>query len=177
MLDRATMTVLIADDDPDARDILAQVLELMMPGIRTCVAADGLEALTIAADIRPWAVILDLGMPRLDGVDTAHRLIARMGNERPILIAISGDYKRLSEGYAVFDYSLRKPLDVHRLARYLSRAMVFPDERAAVSRSGRRLIAPRAARPRVSDSSLGVTTKCRFRRAVSRRRLHRAAGR
>jgi len=137
MLERAAMTVLIADDDPDARDILAQILELMLPGIRTCLAADGLEALSIAADVNPWAVILDLGMPRLGGVDAAHRLLARMGSESPILIAISGDYKRLSEGYGVFDYSLRKPLDVHRLARYLSRALVFPAERAAVSRFGR----------------------------------------
>jgi two-component system response regulator YesN len=137
MLERAAMTVLIADDDPDARHVLAQVLELMLPGIRTFLAADGLEALTIAADVCPWAVILDLGMPRLGGADAAHRLLERMGGERPILIAISGDYKRLSEGYGVFDYSLRKPLDAHRLARYLSRAMVFPDERGAMSRVGR----------------------------------------
>jgi len=56
-----------------------------------------------------------------------------MGSGRPVLIAISGDYKRLREGYGVFDYSLRKPLDLQRLARYLSRAMVFPEERAAVA--------------------------------------------
>ena len=127
MLERAAMTVLIADDDPDARGILAQVLELMLPGLRTFLAADGLEAVAIAADVCPWAVILDLGMPRLGGADAAHRLLERMGNASPILIAISGDYKRLSEGYGVFDYSLRKPIQIHRLAHYLARAMVFPD--------------------------------------------------
>jgi len=137
MLERDAMTVLIADDDPDARDGLAQVLELMLPGIRTLLAADGLEAVTIAADVSPWAVILDLGMPRLGGADAAHRLLERMGSESPILIAISGDYKRLSEGYGIFDYSLRKPLDVQRLARYLSRAMVCADERAGAGRIGR----------------------------------------
>lgn len=138
MLDRVAKSVLIADDDPDARDVLAQVLELMLPGIRTFLAADGLEAVMIAADVSPWAVILDLGMPRLDGVDAARRLLERARSDiPPILIAISGDYKRLREGYDVFDYSLRKPLDVHRLARYLSRAMVFPDEHAAPGRLSR----------------------------------------
>jgi two-component system response regulator YesN len=135
MIDRDALSVLIADDDPDARDVLAEVLELMLPGIRTFLAADGLEAVAVAADVCPWAVILDLGMPRLGGVDAAQRLLDRMGRERPILIAISGDYKRLREGYGVFDYSLRKPLDVHRLARYLSRAMVFPQERGAIAAS------------------------------------------
>jgi CheY-like chemotaxis protein len=138
MLERAATTVLIADDDPDAREVLAEVLELMLPGIQTILAADGAEAVMIAGDVFPWAVILDLGMPRLGGVDAAQRLQERMGSQRPILIAISGDYKRLREGYGVFDYSLRKPLDVQRLARYLSRAMVFPEERAAVARAGGR---------------------------------------
>ena len=57
----------------------------------------------------------------------AQRLQQRMGKDLPILIAASGDYKRLREGYGVFDYSLRKPIQVHRLARYLARAMVFAD--------------------------------------------------
>ena len=50
-----------------------------------------------------------------------------MGKDLPILIAASGDYKRLREGYGVFDYSLRKPIKVDRLARYLARAMTFAD--------------------------------------------------
>ena len=72
-------------------------------------------------------MILDLGMPRLGGFDAAQRLQERMEKELPILIAASGDYKRLREGYGVFDYSLRKPIEIHRLAHYLARAMVFPD--------------------------------------------------
>ncbi len=134
MLEPAALTVLIADDDPDSREVLARVLELMLPGVQAILAADGLEAVMVAMDICPWAAILDLGMPRLDGVDAAQRLKERMGTDRPILIAISGDYKRLREGYGVFDYSLRKPLEVDRLARYLSRAMVFPEERTTTAR-------------------------------------------
>ncbi|MEO8311325.1 MAG: response regulator [Caldimonas sp.] len=128
MLDPSAVTVLIADDDPDARDSLGKVLELMLPGVRTVFAVDGLDAVSVALDICPWAVILDLGMPRMDGLDAAQRLQARMGKEMPILIAASGDYKRLRESYDVFDYSLRKPIDLPRLARYLARAMVFASD-------------------------------------------------
>jgi CheY-like chemotaxis protein len=124
----AAVTVLIADDDPDARDVLGHVLELMLPGVRTVFAVDGIDAVAVALDICPWAVILDLGMPRMNGLDAAQRLQERMGDEMPILIAASGDYKRLREGYDVFDYSLRKPIDIPRLARYLARAMVFPSD-------------------------------------------------
>jgi CheY-like chemotaxis protein len=126
MLASAAMTVLIADDDPEAREVLGEVLELMLPSVRTVYAVDGLDAVAVALDVCPWAVILDLGMPRMNGLDAARRLLERMGNDIPILIAASGDYKRLREGYGVFDYSLRKPIEVHRLARYLARAMVFP---------------------------------------------------
>ena len=127
MLPPADVTVLIADDDPDARETLGEVLELMLPGVRTVFAVDGLDAVAVALDVCPWAVILDLGMPRMDGFDAAQRLQQRMGKDLPILIAASGDYKRLREGYDLFDYSLRKPIAVDRLARYLARAMVFPD--------------------------------------------------
>jgi len=127
MLSPATVTVLIADDDPDAREVLGEVLELMLPGVRTVFAVDGLDAVAVAVDVCPWAVILDLGMPRLDGLDAAQRLQQRMGKNMPILIAASGDYKRLREGYGVFDYSLRKPIQVDRLARYLARAMACAD--------------------------------------------------
>jgi len=127
MLPSTSVTVLIADDDPDAREVLGEMLELMLPGVRTVFAVDGVDAVAVALDICPWAVILDLGMPRMGGFDAAQRLQERMGRDLPILIAASGDYKRLREGYGVFDYSLRKPIQIHRLAHYLARAMVFPD--------------------------------------------------
>ena len=123
----AAVTVLIADDDPDAREVLAHALTLMLPGVRTVFAVDGLDAVALALDVCPWAVILDLGMPRMGGLDAAQRLQERMGKNMPILIAASGDYKRLREGYGVFDYSLRKPIEIDRLARYLARAMVYAD--------------------------------------------------
>jgi two-component system response regulator MprA len=132
MLQSSNRTVLIADDDADARAFLAGLVELMLPEATTLLASDGLDALGVASDVRPWAVVLDLDMPRLDGLEAARRLQGRMGKDVPILIATSGDHERLHAAYAIFDYSLRKPIDVERLARYLARALVFPDERSAL---------------------------------------------
>ena len=122
-------SVLVADDDTEAREMLGEVLALMLPGVTTLFAGDGLDAVSVASDVCPWAVILDLDMPVLDGVEAARRLRQRMGDEVPLLIACSGDHERLRAAYDVFDYSLRKPLDVERLARYLSRAIVFAEKR------------------------------------------------
>jgi CheY-like chemotaxis protein len=129
MLEPVSRTVLIVDDDPRARDLLADVLTLMLPGVTTLLAGDGVDAVSVASDVCPWAVILDLEMPLLNGVDAARRLQQRMGKDVPILIGSSGDHDRLRRAYDVFDYSLWKPIDVQRLARYLARAMVFPGER------------------------------------------------
>ncbi|HEX2539966.1 MAG TPA: response regulator [Caldimonas sp.] len=123
------LSVLIADDNPDAREMLAEVMALMLPGVTTLFAGDGLDAVSVAIDVSPWAVFLDLDMPVLDGVEAARRLRERMGDQVPVLIASSGDHERLREAYPVFDYSLRKPIDVQRLARYLSRAIVFAKQR------------------------------------------------
>ena len=125
------LSILIADDNPDAREMLAEVMALMLPGVTTLFAGDGLDAVSVAVDVGPWAVILDLDMPVLDGVEAARRIRARMGDDVPVLIASSGDHERLRAAYPMFDYSLRKPLDVQRLARYLSRAIVFSKQRAA----------------------------------------------
>jgi len=137
MHDPAPRTVLVADDDPDVREMLAEVVALMLPGATTLLAGDGLDAVSVAMDVCPWAVILDLDMPMLDGVEAARRLQERMGADVPLLIAASGDHERLRAAYDVFDYSLRKPIDVQRLARYLARAMVFPHERAVKGLSAR----------------------------------------
>ena len=62
----------------------------MLPGVRTVFAVDGLDAVAVALDVCPWAAILDLGMPRMGGLDAAQRLQQRMGKNLPILIAALG---------------------------------------------------------------------------------------
>ena len=66
--------VLVADDNVDAAETLALVLQLDGHDVR--VARDGLEALQMAEQFRPQVALLDIGMPRLDGYETAQRLRA-----------------------------------------------------------------------------------------------------
>src|SRR5882762_7658693 len=66
------MRVLIADDDPEVRDVLAEAFR--MEGLDVLEAANGLEALLYVKRDRPDAVVLDLMMPRLGGVEALKRI-------------------------------------------------------------------------------------------------------
>jgi DNA-binding response OmpR family regulator len=68
------MRVLIVDDNPDAATILAALLKYA--GHESCTATDGEQALQIAADYSPHAVLLDIGRPKMNGYDVARRIRA-----------------------------------------------------------------------------------------------------
>ena len=74
--------VLVVEDDDDIADVLRRSLRQEGHEVRT--AGDGEEALTMAAEFVPDLVVLDLGLPRLDGVDVCRRL--RAAGDVPILI-------------------------------------------------------------------------------------------
>jgi PAS domain S-box-containing protein len=115
--------VLVADDNRDSADSMAAMLRLM--GFEAAVAYDGEEALQVAAALRPRAAILDLGMPRLNGVEVARRLRASDGSRDMILIALSGwgrEDDRRHTTAAGFDHHLVKPLDLDVLAELLAAA-------------------------------------------------------
>ena len=75
--------LLVVDDDPDVRDSLRR--SLAFEGYEVTVAANGEEALSMMGTTRPHAVILDLQMPRMDGLDVCRRLRAA-GNDTPVLM-------------------------------------------------------------------------------------------
>jgi DNA-binding NarL/FixJ family response regulator len=81
--------VLIADDDRRFRDSLCELIDRQPELSVVGSAADGLEALELAEELDPDAVILDLHMPLLDGVTTAARL--RRDHPNVCLIALTGD--------------------------------------------------------------------------------------
>jgi CheY-like chemotaxis protein len=115
--------VLVADDNRDSADSMAAMLRLM--GFEAAVAYEGEEALQVAAALRPRAAILDLGMPRLNGVEVARRLRASDGSRDMILIALSGwgrEDDRRHTTAAGFDHHLVKPLDLDVLAELLAAA-------------------------------------------------------
>ncbi|MFS2110617.1 response regulator transcription factor [Sphingomonas sp. Sphisp140] len=80
-------TILVADDDPHIRQLL--VFALAKAGLETIEAADGEEALRIAESQAPDLIVLDINMPRMDGLEVCRRLRAEGG--LPILFLSSRD--------------------------------------------------------------------------------------
>jgi two-component system CheB/CheR fusion protein len=105
--------ILVVDDHVDAADSLAKVLSrLYRQEVR--VAYDGPAALEAAGTFRPEVVLLDIGMPGMDGYEVARRLRALPGAEGMQLVALTGwgqeaDRQRTKE--AGFEQHLVKPVD------------------------------------------------------------------
>lgn len=119
--------VLVVDDNPDAADSLALLLGFAGQDVRTTY--DGLSALEQAQEFAPEVVLLDIGMPGMDGYEVARRLRNEGGLHQALLVALTGwgqeeDRRRSAE--AGFDHHLVKPVEPKRL-RELLRKLV--DER------------------------------------------------
>lgn len=85
----APCSILIVDDNEDAADSVAMVLRLDGHTVET--AYTGQQALARAASLRPQVVLLDIGLPGLDGYEVARRLHAqRAGGPGPCLVAVTG---------------------------------------------------------------------------------------
>jgi len=116
--------ILIADDNYDAAQSLALVLSL--DGHEVCTANDGAEALQLAEDFQPQVVLLDLGMPKLDGYETARRLRQRPWAHATRLFAVTGwgqDDDRQRTRQAGFHRHLVKPLDPEMLSELLTQVL------------------------------------------------------
>lgn len=108
------MKVLIVDDDRSLRDALRRTLGL--GGYDTVLAASGQEALTRVADASPDALVLDVGLPDLDGLEVCRRL-RQAGNRIPVLMLTARDAigDRIDGLDAGADDYLVKPFDVGEL--------------------------------------------------------------
>jgi signal transduction histidine kinase len=114
-------SILVADDNHDAADSLARMLKIM--GHEVHVAYDGEQAVNMALSLRPEVVLLDIGMPKLNGYEAARRIRRDSSSERMLLIALTGwgqeqDVRLAQE--AGFDHHLLKPLEATALAGILS---------------------------------------------------------
>src|SRR4029079_15478693 len=99
--------VLVVDDNADAADMLASLLSMLAADVR--VAYDGLAALKLVDSFDPEAIVLDLGMPVMDGYEVARRVRARPDGARVALVALSGwsqDRDREQSAEAGFDVHL-----------------------------------------------------------------------
>ena len=117
--------VLVADDLRDSADSLGLLIELM--GHTVEIAYDGEAALSAAERFRPDIVLLDLGMPKLDGFEVSRRIRAAPWSESMRLVAQSGwgqeeDRRRTAE--AGFDHHLVKPIDPTALEALMQKLAV-----------------------------------------------------
>jgi PAS domain S-box-containing protein len=117
----SSLRILVVDDNQDGADLLADMLESMGNEIR--VAYDGEEAVVATAEFRPDVVLLDLGLPKLNGYEACRRIRAQPGGKQMIMIAQTGwgqveDRQRTSE--AGFDHHMVKPLDPKALRKLLA---------------------------------------------------------
>jgi two-component system, OmpR family, response regulator len=116
------LRILIVEDDPDTADSMAILLRLYAYDV--LVAFDGVAALQTALEKQPDVVLLDLGLPKLDGWELARQLRTQISSKRPLLIAISGygmqsDQVRSQD--AGIDLHLVKPVEPEMLQQVLER--------------------------------------------------------
>jgi PAS domain S-box-containing protein len=114
------LRILVVDDNGDSADSMA--LMLKFAGHTVAVAHDGLEALETAKTFQPHAALLDLGMPKLNGYETAQRIRQQPWGNNIVLIALTGwgqeeDKRRSRE--AGFNAHLVKPVDHRSLEKIL----------------------------------------------------------
>jgi CheY-like chemotaxis protein len=112
--------VLVVDDNQDAADSLGMLLRFL--GAEVMVVHDGRSALDVMRSFRPGVVLLDLGMPHMDGLEVARRMRADPRTSGATLVALTGwgareDRRRTVE--AGFDHHLVKPADMSALRAIL----------------------------------------------------------
>ena len=115
-----SLRILVVDDNRDAADSLAMLLRTTGNDIRT--AYDGLEAVQVASEFRPDVVLLDIGLPKIDGHEVAQRIRKESWGRQMCLIAVTGwsdETDRARSRAAGFDHHLVKPLDPGHLAQLL----------------------------------------------------------
>ena len=102
--------ILVADDDVDGAETLAILLRVSGHDVQ--VAHDGPSTLKIAADFLPEVVFLDVGMPGMDGFETARQLRESAKFDKAVLVALTGygrEEDRQRAAQAGFDHFLVKP--------------------------------------------------------------------
>jgi signal transduction histidine kinase/DNA-binding response OmpR family regulator len=128
----AASRILVVDDLQASAETLMTLLE--MEGFQVRVAHEGQEALAIAREFKPQVVLLDIGLPGMNGFEVAHGLRSQPESQDALLIALTGygeAESRSRSAQAGFDFHMVKPADVNLLLSMLA----DPDEarRAAVT--------------------------------------------
>jgi CheY-like chemotaxis protein len=120
--------ILAVDDNWDSIDSLATMLRMLGNEVRT--AGDGVEAVEVAANFQPEIVLMDIGLPRLNGFDAARQIRDLPGGQAMVLVALTGwgqegDRRRSRE--AGFDHHIVKPVDPVVLEELLAQLNPAPN--------------------------------------------------
>ena len=117
----AQYRILVVDDNEDSSGWLATMLEMMGNEVRT--AHDGEAGIAAAAQFRPDVILMDIGMPKMNGYEAAHRIRQEPWGKHPFLVALTGwgaeeDRRRTQE--AGFNRHLVKPVDPEEIEKLLT---------------------------------------------------------
>lgn len=119
-LSYATLRILIVDDNPDVLDSLTMILQLWEINVRS--ADNGRSALEILDDFNPNIILLDIGMPDMNGYEIAKKIRQNSKYDAFKLVAITGwsqEKDRIKSKASGFDEHLTKPLDINELDKLL----------------------------------------------------------
>jgi CheY-like chemotaxis protein len=122
--------ILVVDDNHDSALTLAMLLKIM--GHETQTAHDGVEAVSTAEQFRPELIIMDIGMPRMNGLDACRRIREQPWGKTITMVALTGwgqeqDQQRTRE--AGFDLHLVKPVQPAELNEVLGAASALADKK------------------------------------------------
>ncbi|MFT3881597.1 MAG: response regulator [Gemmatales bacterium] len=118
---RKSRRILVVDDNVDSADSLASLLKMI--GNETFTAYDGLAAVTSAASIRPDVILLDIGMPKLDGYEACRRIRENEWARDIMMVALTGwgqEEDKQKTKSAGFNSHLVKPVELDVLLKLLS---------------------------------------------------------
>ena len=114
--------ILVVDDNRDTAQSMARLLKLLGNEVET--AHDGPSAIEVARTLRPEFVLLDIGLPGMDGYEVARRLREEPCCTPAVIIGVSGygqDEDRRRSREAGFDHHLIKPVDFDKLVPLITR--------------------------------------------------------
>ncbi len=115
------LRILVVDDNRDAAESLAMLLRILGNNVRT--AGDGAKGVQAAGEFRPHIVLLDIGLPRLNGYEACRLIRQEAWGKSMVLIAVTGwgaEEDRRKSQEAGFDYHMVKPVDPTSLMKLLS---------------------------------------------------------
>jgi PAS domain S-box-containing protein len=119
--------ILVVDDNEDSADSLSTLLELMGHDTRT--AYDGLEAVATATAFRPDVMLLDIGLPKLNGYDACRRIREQPWGESVVIIALTGwgqEEDKCRSKEAGFNFHMVKPVDPAAFEKLLAGLLTVP---------------------------------------------------